>query len=234
MELTFALDSAVKGLRDKGSPVLRRDMLMTASLQSSHFKCPLKKEKKNKQTNNISYSDVAYVAEDVLTYNLGQNGWEIYPPSPLPTKSRIGNGALWLLCGFILDLGGGLGFAVPFYYVQDCNLLKKIFCPRLKVLRAKLIISTGAHVLTPPYGKYLTHAHNQITLAVAAMDSCFSLIGATLSDLMRVLLLVFFLQIHFRPKFCNFRSLSNESPTIFSYFLKFKFHISLPKLGYFS
>ena len=125
MELTFALDSAVKGLRDTGSPVLRRDMLMTASLQSSHFKCPLKKEKKNKQTNNISYSDVAYVAEDVLTYNLGQNGWEIYPPSPLPTKSRIGNGALWLLCGFILDLGGGLGFAVPFYYVQDRNLLKK-------------------------------------------------------------------------------------------------------------
>ena len=51
MELTFALDSAVKGLRDKGSPVLRRDMLMTASLQSSHFKCPLKKEKQNKQTN---------------------------------------------------------------------------------------------------------------------------------------------------------------------------------------
>ena len=86
-----------------------------------------------------------------------------------------------------------MGFAVPFYYVQDCNLLKKkLFCPRLKVLRAKLIISTGAHVLTPPYGKYLTHAHNQITLAVAAMDSCFSLIGATLSDLMRVLLLVFF------------------------------------------
>ena len=127
MELTFALDSAVKGLRDTGSPVLRRDMLMTASLQSSHFKCPLKKEKQNKQTNkqtkNISYS--AYFAEDVLTYNLGQNGWEIYPPSPLITKSRIGNGALWLLCGFILDLGGGLGFAVPFYYVQDRNLLKK-------------------------------------------------------------------------------------------------------------
>ena len=22
--------------------------------------------------------------------------------------------------GFILDLGGGLGFAVPFYFVQDC------------------------------------------------------------------------------------------------------------------
>ena len=104
---------------------------------------------------------------------------------PLPTKSRIGNGVLWLLCGFILDLGRGWGFAVPFYYVQDCTLLKKkLFCPILKVLRAKLI--------TPPYGKYLTHAHNQITLAVAAMDSCFSLIGAKLSDLIRVLLLIFF------------------------------------------
>ena len=155
------------------------------------------------------------------------------PPPPLITKSRIGNGALWLLCGFILDLGGGLGFAIPFYYVQDCNLLKKnYFVQDWKFWEQN--INTGAHVLTPPYGKYLTHAHNQITLAVAAMDSCFSLIGATLSDFMRVLLLVFVLQIHFRPKFCNFRSLSNESPTIFSYFLKFKFHISLPKLGYFS
>ena len=130
---------------------------------------------------------------------------------------------------------GGWGLLFHFIMSKIAIFLKKIFCPRLKVLRAKLIISTGAHVLIPPYGKYLTHAHNQITQAVAAMDSCFSLIGATLSDLMRVLLLVFFfLQIHFRPKFCNFRSLSNESPTIFSYFLKFKFHISLPKLGYFS
>ena len=38
--------------------------------------------------------------------------------------------------------------------------------------------STGAHVPTPWYGHYLTHAHNHITPAVAAMDSCFALIGA--------------------------------------------------------
>ena len=31
---------------------------------------------------------------------------------------------------------------------------------------------------TPRYGQYLTHAHNHITEAVAAMDSCFALIGA--------------------------------------------------------
>ena len=28
------------------------------------------------------------------------------------------------------------------------------------------------------YGQYLTHAHNHITRAVAAMDSCFALVGA--------------------------------------------------------
>ena len=37
---------------------------------------------------------------------------------------------------------------------------------------------TEAHVPTPRYGQYLTHAHNHITQAVAAMDSCFALIGA--------------------------------------------------------
>ena len=118
-----------------------------------------------------------------------------------PPPSSLNQGSEMARFGFCaassLTWEGGWGFAVPLYYVQDCNLFKKkLFCPRLKVLRAKLIINTGAHVLTPPYGKYLTHAHNQITLTVAAMDSCFSLIGATLSDLMRVLLLVFF--------FCRF------------------------------
>ena len=37
---------------------------------------------------------------------------------------------------------------------------------------------TEAHVPTPRYGQYLTHAHNHITTAVAAMDSCFALLGA--------------------------------------------------------
>ena len=40
------------------------------------------------------------------------------------------------------------------------------------------IESIGAHLPTPRYGQYLTHAHNHITRAVAAMDSCFALVGA--------------------------------------------------------
>ena len=39
-------------------------------------------------------------------------------------------------------------------------------------------ISTEAHVPTPQYGHYLTHAHNHITPVVAAVDSCVAPIGA--------------------------------------------------------
>ena len=39
-------------------------------------------------------------------------------------------------------------------------------------------LCTEAHVPTPRYGQYLTHAHNHITPAVVAMDSCFALFGA--------------------------------------------------------
>ena len=38
--------------------------------------------------------------------------------------------------------------------------------------------SNEAHLPTPRYGQYLTHAHNHITRAVAAMDSCFALVAA--------------------------------------------------------
>ena len=37
---------------------------------------------------------------------------------------------------------------------------------------------TRTHVPSPWYGQYRTHAHNHITRAVAAMDSCFALVGA--------------------------------------------------------
>ena len=37
---------------------------------------------------------------------------------------------------------------------------------------------TEAHVPTPRYGQYLTHADNHITPAEAAMDICLALIGA--------------------------------------------------------
>ena len=40
------------------------------------------------------------------------------------------------------------------------------------------IDSNEAHLPTPRYGQYLTHTHNHITRAVAAMDSCFALVGA--------------------------------------------------------
>ena len=36
--------------------------------------------------------------------------------------------------------------------------------------------STEAHVPTPLYGQYRTYAHNQITRAVAAMESCLALL----------------------------------------------------------
>ena len=39
-------------------------------------------------------------------------------------------------------------------------------------------LCTEAHIPTPRYAQYLTHAHKHITRAVAAMDSCFALIGA--------------------------------------------------------
>ena len=64
---------------------------------------------------------------EACIYNLGQNKWEIFTPLPPPhLKSRMENGAFWLLRGFILDLGGGgggWGFAVPFYSVQDCSFV---------------------------------------------------------------------------------------------------------------
>ena len=39
-------------------------------------------------------------------------------------------------------------------------------------------LKQGAHIHQPTAGQYLTHAHNHITQAVAAMDGCFTLIGA--------------------------------------------------------
>ena len=49
----------------------------------------------------------------------------------------------------------------------------------LPSITVKRHISGLKHTLpTPRYGQYLTHAYNHITRAVAAMDSCFALIGA--------------------------------------------------------
>ena len=54
------------------------------------------------------------------------NGKPRPPPPPPPPNQGWENCAFWLLRDFILDLGGGggggWGFAVPFYFVQDCRL----------------------------------------------------------------------------------------------------------------
>ena len=44
--------------------------------------------------------------------------------NPDPPSPQIKDGKMVRFCpsrGFILDLGGGWGFAVPFYFVQDCR-----------------------------------------------------------------------------------------------------------------
>ena len=56
--------------------------------------------------------------------------------------------------------------------ISDANLILM----KLPVIQRKE--STEAHVPTPWYGYYRTCAHNHVTWAVVAMDSCFTLLGA--------------------------------------------------------
>ena len=49
---------------------------------------------------------------------------------------------------------------------------------QINLMKTAPIESIGVHLPTPRYGQYLTHAHNHITPAAAAMDSCFALVGA--------------------------------------------------------
>ena len=44
-------------------------------------------------------------------------------PTPLPTQ--IKDGRFCPSRGLILDLGGGWGFAVPFYFAQDCSFKRR-------------------------------------------------------------------------------------------------------------
>ena len=61
-------------------------------------------------------------------------------------------------------LCAGLWFLLNFHRCYPCQSNK--------------VLSPEAHVPTPWYGHYRTHAQDHITLAVAAMDSCFALVGA--------------------------------------------------------
>ena len=56
------------------------------------------------------------------------------PPPPPP---QIKDGKMARFCpsrGFILDLGGGWGFAVPFYFVQDCSQIGAVFIIKRPVM----------------------------------------------------------------------------------------------------
>ena len=75
-----------------------------------------------------------------------------------------------------------------FYYVlevetgrsdHDMVLFDPLVHPERKRLqKRKVHLCTEAHAPTSRYDQYLAHAHNHITRAVAAMDSCFAFVGA--------------------------------------------------------
>ena len=88
---------------------------------------------------------------------------DLSPPPLLPTTSRIGNGAVWLLRGSILDLGGGggggggWGFAVPFImskiaiFKKDNFILCKIVSFESKTNYQHWSTRTNSAVWQVPY-----------------------------------------------------------------------------------
>lgn len=67
---------------------------------------------------------------------------------------------------------------VCLYHTVNGKELTSGGCPSLQKAFGQYRLGTEAHILTPRYGQYLTHVHNHITPAGAAMDSCFGVIGA--------------------------------------------------------
>ena len=60
-----------------------------------------------------------------------------------PSSPQIMDGKMARFCpsrGFILDLGGGWAFAVPFYFVQDCGLLSP------QALFSVFLLNTAVHL----------------------------------------------------------------------------------------
>ena len=55
------------------------------------------------------------------SYNLGQHKWKTQTPPLPPPKSRMGKWRVFALRAASLLILGGRGFAVPFYFVQDCS-----------------------------------------------------------------------------------------------------------------
>ena len=55
------------------------------------------------------------------SYNLGQHKWKTQTPPLPPPKSRMGKWRVFALRAASSLILGGRGFAVPFYFVQDCS-----------------------------------------------------------------------------------------------------------------
>ena len=61
---------------------------------------------------------------------------------------------------------------------HDMVLFDPLVHPERKRLqKRKVHLCTEAHIPRSRYGQYLAHAHNHITRAVAAMNSCFASFG---------------------------------------------------------
>ena len=148
------------------------------------------------------------------------DGRFIPPPPPHYIKDRKWRGLAfarlhpWLGRGW--GGGGGWGFGVPFImsniaiFKKENFILCKIVSFESKTNYQHWSTRTNSAVWQVPYACAQPNhpgsgSHGQLFLPYcgypvgshACSSSCF------------------FLQIHFRPKISNFRSLSNESPTIF-------------------
>ena len=102
-----------------------------------------------------------------------------------------GGGRTWVrVCCWHVLLGSQNPYPIIVYSVANYRLHVSHFWVYMQFWRSQIshylficivkipIESIGAHLPTPRYGQYLTHAHNHITRVVAAMDSCFALVGA--------------------------------------------------------
>ena len=72
----------------------------------------------------------------------------------------------------------GIFFEFLWFSETELCTLKVPKCKQDKCFSHLLVCCiVNAHIPTSRYGQYLTHAHNHITRLVAAIDSCFALIG---------------------------------------------------------
>lgn len=75
--------------------------------------------KRGQTLQRLQLSNILFTADRLRSYNLGQNRWKIC--TPLPPQIKDGKMASFCFCTASSLIWGGWGFAVPFYFVQDCT-----------------------------------------------------------------------------------------------------------------